>query len=70
MGSVVENPILTANEENEDDSPSTTPRSERPMEPPKLLKSRPFGTRIEIVPKFVEQKFFCIIPFFLVYIIF
>ena len=37
---------------------TTTPESERPTEPARLLKSRPFGTRLENVPESVYMTLF------------
>ena len=52
MGGSAENPILFNEEEDKENSPptTTTPVSERPTQPPALLRSRPFGTRKENVP--------------------
>ena len=54
-GGSAENPILLDEEEDKENSPSpaTTPVSERPRQPPALLGSCPFGTRIEKVPNIV-----------------
>ena len=58
--STAANPILVDDEEDEDISAPTTstPESERPTEPPRLLRSRPFGTHLEIVPKYVFRFLF------------
>ena len=56
MGGSAENPILLDEEEDNEKFPTTTtttPVSERPTLPPALLRSRPFGTRIENVPDYV-----------------
>ena len=55
-----ENPILIDEEEDKENSPppTTTPVSERPTRPPALLRSRPFGTRIETVPDYVYRNLF------------
>ena len=60
MGGSAENPILLDEEEDKEKSPraTTTPVSERPTRPSALLRSRPFGTRIENVPDHVERNFF------------
>ena len=59
MGGSAENPILLDNEEDKENSPpTTTPISERPTQPPALLMSRPFGTRIENVLDYVFRNFF------------
>ena len=40
----VENPIVLDEEEDKDNAPPpTTPQSVRPMEPPRLQRSRAFG---------------------------
>ena len=49
----VENPILSEEEQDKESAPPTTPVSERPTEPPRLLRSRAFGARIENVPDYV-----------------
>ena len=60
MASVAENTILIDEEENKENFPPspTTPVSERPTRPPALLRSRPFGTRTEKVPDYVDRNFF------------
>ena len=60
MGSSAENPILLDEEEDKENSPptTTTPVSERPTQPPALLRTRPIGTRIENVPNYVFRKLF------------
>ena len=61
-GSTAANPIIVGDEEDKEDSPptakTTTPESERPTEPPRLLSSRPFGTRLENVPDSVYRTLF------------
>ena len=49
MEGSAENPILLNEEEDKEKSPppTTTPVSERPTRPPALLRSHPFGKRIE-----------------------
>ena len=55
----VEKPIVLDEEEDKDNAPpSTTPESARPMEPPRLQRRRPFGTRIENVPDYVYRNLF------------
>ena len=50
----VENPIVLDEEEDKGNAPlPTTPVSVRLTEPPRLQRSRPFGTRIENVPNYV-----------------
>ena len=60
MGVSAENTILFDNEEDKENSPptTTTPVSERPTRPPALLRSRPFGTRIENVPEYIYRNLF------------
>ena len=54
MEGSVENPIVLDEEEDKENSaPTTTPVSERPTEPPRILRSRAFGARIENVPDYV-----------------
>ena len=58
-GSNSANPIIVDDEEDKENSaPTTTPESERPTEPPRLLRSRPFGTRLENVPESVCRTLF------------
>ena len=58
-GSSSANPIIVDDEEDKENSaPTTTPESERPTEPPRLLRSRPFGTRLENVPESVYRTLF------------
>ena len=58
MGGSAENPILLDEEEDKENSPPTTPFSGRPTRPPAMLRSRPFGTRIENVPDYVYRSLF------------
>ena len=60
MGSSAENVILLDEEEDKGNSPltTTTTVSERPTRYPSLLRSRPFGTRIENVPDYVYRNLF------------
>ena len=53
----VQNPIVLDEEEDKKNAP-TTPVSERPTEPPRLMRSRPFGARIENVPDYVYRNLF------------
>ena len=55
-GSSVENPIVLDEEEDKENAPPTTPVSDRPTEPPRLLRSA-FGARIENVPDYVYRNF-------------
>ena len=54
----VENPILLDDEEEDKENAPTTPVSERPTEPPRLLRSRAFGARLENVPDYVYRNLF------------
>ena len=61
MGGVsAENPNLLDEDEDKENSlpPPTTPVSERPTRPAALLRSCPFGTRIETVPDYVYRNLF------------
>ena len=60
IGVSAENTILLDEEENKGNSspPPTTPVSERPTRPLALLRSRPFETRIEVVPDYVNRNLF------------
>ena len=54
----VENPIVLNEEEDKENAPPTTPVSERPTKPPRLLRSRAFGARMENVPDYVYRNLF------------
>ena len=56
MGGSAENPVVLDEEEDKETAPPTTPVSERPTEPPRLLRICPFGARIENVSDFVYRK--------------
>ena len=60
MGGSVENTIVLDEEEDKENSPPapSTPESVRLTEPPRLQRSRPFGTRIENVPDYVYKNLF------------
>ena len=60
MGGSVENPIVLDEEEDKEISPPapSTPESVRFTEPPRLQRSRPFGTRVENVPDYVYRNLF------------
>ena len=62
-GSTATNPIIVDDEEDKENSAptTTTPESERPTEHPRLLSSRPFGTRPENVPNSVYRTLFRLI---------
>ena len=53
----VEKPFVLLEEEEKENAPST-PESVRPTEPPRLLRSRAFGARIENVPDYVYRNLF------------
>ena len=54
MEGSVENPIVLDEEEDKENAPPlpSTPVSERPTEPPRLLRSRAFRARIENGPDY------------------
>ena len=54
------NPIILDDAEDKEKSAptTTTPESERPTEAPRLLRSRPFGIRLENVPDSVYRSLF------------
>ena len=60
MEGSVENPIVLDEEEDKENSAPTTTTSvsERPTEPPRLLRSRAFGARIENIPDYVFRNLF------------
>ena len=61
MGGSAQSPILLDEEEDKLNSPPTTPVSERPARPSallKMLKSRPFETRMENGPDYVYRNLF------------
>ena len=58
MEGSLENPNVLDEEEDKENAPSTTPVSERPTEPPRLLRNRAFGARIENLPDYVYRKLF------------
>ena len=60
-GSTAANPVIVDDEEDKENSApttTTTPESERPTEPPRLLRSRQFGTRQENVTDSVYRTLF------------
>ena len=59
-GSTAANPILVDDEEDKENSAptTTTPESERPTEPLRVLRSRRFGTRLGIVLDSVYRTLF------------
>ena len=54
----VKSRILLDNEEDKGTSPPASPVSEKANRHPVLKRSRPFGTRIEIIPDYVYSKLF------------
>ena len=59
MEGSVENPIVLDEEaDRENAPPPSTPESVRPTDPPRLQRSRPFGTRIKKVPEYVYRILF------------
>ena len=60
MEGSVENPIVLGGKEDKENSAptTTTPVSERPPEPRRLLTSRAFGAWKENVPDFVYRNLF------------
>ena len=54
-GSTAANTVIVDDEEDKENSAPTTstPESERPIKPPRVLRSRPFGTRLKNVPESV-----------------
>ena len=56
IGGSAENPILLDEEAEKENSLPTTPVSERPTQPPALLRSRPFGTSLENFPDYVSRN--------------
>ena len=59
-GTTAANPMIIDDEEDKENSAPTTstPKFERPTEPPRLLRSRPFGTRLDNVPEYVYRTLF------------
>ena len=58
MGRLAGNLNLIDDKEDKENSPLTTPVSERRTRPPALLRSWPVGTRVEIVPGYVYRTLF------------
>ena len=64
MEGSVENPIVLDEKEDKENSvpttttTTTTPVSERPTEPPRFLRSRAFGARLENVSDYVYRNLF------------
>ena len=54
----LKNPCVLDKEEDNENSPPTTPVSERPTETPKFLRNQTFGRRIENVPEYVYRTLF------------
>ena len=58
MEESVENPIVMDEKEDKENAPPSTPESVRHTEPPRLHRSRAFGTRTENVPDYVFKNLF------------
>ena len=58
MGGSAENPILRDEKEDKENSPPTTPISERPARPPALLRTGSFGIKIRNVSRHFLKKLF------------
>ena len=62
IGLEAENPILIEEEQDKEKSPPrphpTTPVSERPTQPPVLMRSCPIGTRFENFPDYIYRNLF------------
>ena len=58
MGGSAENPKNLDKKEDKENSPPTTPVSERPIPPPALLGGRPFGARQKFSPEDVFKNLF------------
>ena len=58
MEGTVENPIVLDEEEDKENAPPSTSESVRPMEPPRLQRSRASGARMENVPDYVFRNLF------------
>ena len=58
MEGSVENPIVLDEEEDKEIAPPSTPESARPPKPPRLQRSRAFGSRKENVPDYVLENCF------------
>ena len=59
MEGSVENPIVLDEEEDKEKAPPpSTSESVRPKEPPRLQRSRAFGSRIEIIPDYLYRSLF------------
>ena len=54
----VENPIVLDEEEDKENASPSTPVSERPTEPPRILRTRAFGARVENIPDYVYRNLF------------
>ena len=54
----VENPIVSDEEKDKENAALITLESVRPTEPPRFLRSRAFGARLEIVPDYVFGNLF------------
>ena len=57
-GSVENSIVLDEEEDKHNAAPSTTPKSVRSSEPPRLQRSRAFGARMENLPDYVFRNLF------------
>ena len=57
-GGSSENPILPDEKDDEENYPPTRPVSERPTQPPAMLRRRPVGTRTKNVTDYVYTNLF------------
>ena len=57
-GSSIENPLVLDEEKDKENAAPSTPVSERPTEPPRFLRSRAFGARMENWPDYVYRNLF------------
>ena len=57
----VENSITLDEEEDKENAAPSTPVSERPTEPRRLMRSRAFGARVENVPDYVFRNLFLLV---------
>ena len=58
MEGSAENPIVLDEEEDKKNASPSTHVSERPIQPPRLLRSRAFGARVETIPDYVYRNLF------------
>ena len=74
MGSAAANPITVDDEEDKEKSAPTTTTTTKTFETPRLLRSRPFGTRLENLPdsvyRFLFRSGFFVFMFDIMYVFF